>query len=135
MEIQIRQLSKRYRGGKYALRDVDLEIGSGMFGLLGPNGAGKTTLIRILVTLKTYRIFLHSDHVVARFKNCMICMANVAVAVLLIVKDCRLNTVFIFNIILVVTGSTNFCDAGCTKSPRWSSSVIAMAIIACRRIV
>lgn len=49
--IQIRQLSKRYRGGHYALRDVDLDIGNGMFGLLGPNGAGKTTLIRILVAL------------------------------------------------------------------------------------
>ena len=51
MEIKIRQLSKRYRGGKYALKDVDLQIGNGMFGLLGPNGAGKTTLMRILVTL------------------------------------------------------------------------------------
>ena len=51
MRIEIRQLTKHYRGGKYALRNVDLEIGSGMFGLLGPNGAGKTTLMRILVTL------------------------------------------------------------------------------------
>ncbi len=51
MQIDIEQLTKRYRGGHYALRDVDLRIGSGMFGLLGPNGAGKTTLIRILVTL------------------------------------------------------------------------------------
>ena len=51
MRIEIRQLTKCYRGGKYALRDVDLEIDSGMFGLLGPNGAGKTTLMRILVTL------------------------------------------------------------------------------------
>ncbi|MCK4656371.1 MAG: ABC transporter ATP-binding protein [candidate division Zixibacteria bacterium] len=34
-----------------ALKDVNLDIGSGMFGLLGPNGAGKTTLMRILVTL------------------------------------------------------------------------------------
>ncbi len=31
-----------------ALKGVDLEIGSGMFGLLGPNGAGKTTLMRII---------------------------------------------------------------------------------------
>ncbi|MBT4099231.1 MAG: ABC transporter ATP-binding protein [Gemmatimonadetes bacterium] len=51
MQIDIQELSKRYPGGHYALRDVDLQIGSGMFGLLGPNGAGKTTLIRILVTL------------------------------------------------------------------------------------
>ena len=51
MRIEIHQLSKRYRGGKCALRDIDLEIGSGMFGLLGPNGSGKTTLMRILVTL------------------------------------------------------------------------------------
>lgn len=51
MRIEVQQLNKRYRDGKYALRDVDLAIGNGMFGLLGPNGAGKTTLIRILVTL------------------------------------------------------------------------------------
>jgi ABC-type multidrug transport system ATPase subunit len=51
LQVSIRQLSKRYRGGFYALRDVDLEIGNGMFGLLGPNGAGKTTLMRMLVTL------------------------------------------------------------------------------------
>jgi len=49
--ITIRRLTHSYRGGKTALRDVDLEIGSGMFGLLGPNGAGKTTLIRILASL------------------------------------------------------------------------------------
>lgn len=51
MKVSISRLSKRYRGGFYALRDVDLEISNGMFGLLGPNGAGKTTLMRILVTL------------------------------------------------------------------------------------
>ena len=40
-----------YPGGKHALRDVHLEIPTGMFGLLGPNGAGKSTLMRILVAL------------------------------------------------------------------------------------
>jgi ABC-2 type transport system ATP-binding protein len=49
--IEIRGLTKRYGRNTYALRDVDLDIGQGMFGLLGPNGAGKTTLMRILVTL------------------------------------------------------------------------------------
>ncbi len=51
MQITINNLSKQYAGGKFALRNIDLTINSGMFGLLGPNGAGKTTLIRILVTL------------------------------------------------------------------------------------
>jgi len=51
MQISVSQLSKRYRGGKLALKDIDLDIPKGLFGLLGPNGAGKTTLMRILVTL------------------------------------------------------------------------------------
>ncbi|UCE40117.1 MAG: ABC transporter ATP-binding protein [Candidatus Aminicenantes bacterium] len=51
MQISVSQLSKRYPGGKLALRDIDLNIPNGLFGLLGPNGAGKTTLMRILVTL------------------------------------------------------------------------------------
>jgi ABC-type multidrug transport system ATPase subunit len=33
------------------LKDITLDIPTGMFGLLGPNGAGKSTLMRILVAL------------------------------------------------------------------------------------
>lgn len=51
MKITIEDLSKIYKNGNKALKDVHLNIDSGMFGLLGPNGAGKTTLMRILVTL------------------------------------------------------------------------------------
>jgi len=51
MQININGLSKIYPNGKKALNDINLEIGSGMFGLLGPNGAGKSSLMRILVTL------------------------------------------------------------------------------------
>lgn len=51
MEIHIDQLNKVYNKDFYALKDVSLSIGNGMFGLLGPNGAGKSTLMRILVTL------------------------------------------------------------------------------------
>jgi ABC-2 type transport system ATP-binding protein len=51
LKISISNLEMRYRGGKRALREVNLEISAGMFGLLGPNGAGKTTLMRILVTM------------------------------------------------------------------------------------
>lgn len=42
MQISVSQLSKRYPGGKLALKNIDLEIPNGLFGLLGPNGAGKT---------------------------------------------------------------------------------------------
>ena len=49
--LRIEKLRKTYAGGVHALRQVTLEIPSGMFGLLGPNGAGKTTLMKILATL------------------------------------------------------------------------------------
>jgi ABC-2 type transport system ATP-binding protein len=51
VQISIQKLTKSYTRGTYALKDIDLEIGNGVFGLLGPNGAGKTTLMNILVTL------------------------------------------------------------------------------------
>jgi ABC-2 type transport system ATP-binding protein len=49
--ITISQLTKTFGKKVRALIDVDLVIGSGMFGLIGPNGAGKTTLMRILAGL------------------------------------------------------------------------------------
>ena len=46
--LSVRGLSKTYKGGKEALRGVDLEVGEGgLVGLLGPNGAGKSTLMKI----------------------------------------------------------------------------------------
>ncbi len=51
MSISIKGLNKIYPNGNHALKDVNLEIPTGMFGLLGPNGAGKSTLMRILVAL------------------------------------------------------------------------------------
>lgn len=39
-------------GRKTVLRDIDLELGPGVFGLLGPNGAGKATLLKILATVQ-----------------------------------------------------------------------------------
>ncbi len=51
MNIEIKGLNKIYPNGNHALKDINLEFGTGMFGLLGPNGAGKSSLMRILVTL------------------------------------------------------------------------------------
>jgi len=52
MQLSIQHLSKTYPNGVQALKDVSLEIPTGMFGLLGPNGAGKSTLMRSLATLQ-----------------------------------------------------------------------------------
>ncbi|MCA9971214.1 MAG: ABC transporter ATP-binding protein [Anaerolineales bacterium] len=53
--VDVRQLSKRFRGGSgpvWAVRDVSFQIQAGeVFGLFGSNGAGKSTIIRILSTL------------------------------------------------------------------------------------
>lgn len=49
--LEIKELKKTYTSGLQALKGINLEISSGVFGLLGPNGAGKTTLMKILATL------------------------------------------------------------------------------------
>ncbi|WP_336974101.1 ABC transporter ATP-binding protein [Sphingobium aromaticiconvertens] len=47
--IEIRDLTKVYKGGKRALDNISLSIPRGqIYGLLGPNGAGKSTTINIL---------------------------------------------------------------------------------------
>jgi ABC-type multidrug transport system ATPase subunit len=52
MELQIKNLDKRYSNGVHALNNVSLTIPMGMFGLLGPNGAGKSSLMRTIATLQ-----------------------------------------------------------------------------------
>jgi len=52
MKLQINNLTKTYSNGVKALDNLNLEIGTGMFGLLGPNGAGKSSLMRTIATLQ-----------------------------------------------------------------------------------
>lgn len=52
MKLIIKNLSKTYSNGVKAIDNINLEIGTGMFGLLGPNGAGKSTLMRTIATLQ-----------------------------------------------------------------------------------
>jgi ABC-type multidrug transport system ATPase subunit len=49
--LEIKGLEKTYANGVQALKGINLEVSTGVFGLLGPNGAGKTTLMKILATL------------------------------------------------------------------------------------
>ena len=52
--ISVSSLSKTYKSGFQALKDINLEIKQGeIFALLGPNGAGKTTLISIICGIVT----------------------------------------------------------------------------------
>ena len=49
MNIEIQSVSMTYPGGKAALREVSLSLGSPcLIGLLGPNGAGKSTLMKLM---------------------------------------------------------------------------------------
>jgi ABC-type multidrug transport system ATPase subunit len=50
--LRISELKKTYPNGVRALRNISLEIPTGMFGLIGPNGAGKSTLMRTIATLQ-----------------------------------------------------------------------------------
>jgi len=50
--LNIANLSKTYNNGVKANDNLNLQIGTGMFGLLGPNGAGKSTLMRTIATLQ-----------------------------------------------------------------------------------
>lgn len=49
MKIELKNLQKKYKSGKAALKDISLTLASpGLIGLVGPNGAGKSTLMKLL---------------------------------------------------------------------------------------
>jgi multiple sugar transport system ATP-binding protein len=51
--IEITDVSKRYRDGTLAVRDLSLQIADGEFTVLvGPSGCGKTTLLRMIAGLE-----------------------------------------------------------------------------------
>jgi ABC-type multidrug transport system ATPase subunit len=51
MKLKIDNVSKRYKGNIWGLRDFSLTLEPGILTLLGPNGAGKSTLMEILATI------------------------------------------------------------------------------------
>ena len=52
MKLSFEHISKLY-GDTAALQQIDLTLGSGVYGLLGPNGAGKTTLFNLITGIYT----------------------------------------------------------------------------------
>src|SRR5262245_47318477 len=52
VQLKIWNLSKTYPNGVKALKNLSLDISTGLFGLLGPNGAGKSSLMRTIATLQ-----------------------------------------------------------------------------------
>ena len=67
MKLSFEHISKLY-GDTAALQQIDLTLGSGVYGLLGPNGAGKTTLMRIMTDLlapSTGRVLLDGQDITA----------------------------------------------------------------------
>jgi ABC-2 type transport system ATP-binding protein len=70
--VSVSHLSKTYRNGHQALRDVNLDIEPGeILALLGPNGAGKTTLISIIcgiVNASTGSVTVHGHDNVAEYR-------------------------------------------------------------------
>lgn len=67
--LTIENVSKKFRAGNYGVRDLSLEVKSGVIGLLGPNGAGKTTLMQMIATITrptSGRILFHGEDVTKR---------------------------------------------------------------------
>ncbi len=53
--LEIRNISKTYRGGKVAVDNLSLSVNSGdLFGFIGHNGAGKTTTIKSVVGIMDF---------------------------------------------------------------------------------
>jgi len=49
LKIELKNLHKTYKGGKAALKGLNLTLASpSLIGLVGPNGAGKSTLMKLL---------------------------------------------------------------------------------------
>ena len=50
--LEIKNLTKTYKGGKTAVDDLSLRVRAGdIYGFIGHNGAGKTTLMKMITTL------------------------------------------------------------------------------------
>ena len=59
--LKLETVSKKFRAENFGVRDVSLELTSGVIGLLGPNGAGKTTLMQMIATVTSFWFVIVND--------------------------------------------------------------------------
>ena len=67
--LRLEGVTKRYRNGHVAVREVSLDLGHGVLGLVGPNGAGKTSLMQMVATITkptAGTIFFKGDDIVRK---------------------------------------------------------------------
>lgn len=77
--LSIRNLTKTYKGGKSAVKDLSLEVKSGdIYGFIGHNGAGKTSTIKCVVGIQDFEEGEITINGVSVKENPMYCKKNLA---------------------------------------------------------
>ncbi len=71
MNLELKNVSKRYSNDKLALDDFSVSFDAGIYGILGPNGAGKSTLINLITDniSRTSGEILYDGEDILKFKR------------------------------------------------------------------
>lgn len=79
--LEIRHLTKKYKGGKAAVSDLNLTIETGdIYGFIGHNGAGKTTTIKAIVGIINFdegEIFIDGHSIIEEPRLCKSILAYI----------------------------------------------------------
>ncbi|MBQ3514251.1 MAG: ABC transporter ATP-binding protein [Lachnospiraceae bacterium] len=77
--LSIKNLTKTYKGGKTAVKDLSLEVKAGdIYGFIGHNGAGKTSTIKCVVGIQDFEQGEITIDGVSVKENPMYCKENMA---------------------------------------------------------
>ena len=77
--LSIRNLTKTYKGGKTAVKDLSLSVKPGdIYGFIGHNGAGKTSTIKCVVGIQDFEEGEITINGVSVKENPMYCKKNLA---------------------------------------------------------